>query len=273
MLDGLADEGGDTAAAHEASDQLRVAYGRDVRRRRGVRALDHPAPSAVRPPPRPAARPRREPAGSRRSCGGRPGAARRPRHRAAGRAPQPPQGPRAGSAEDARGPHARGHRLPRGAARLRRHVALGARRAGWSPGLTCVFRVRNEARNLPWVLPPILAAVQHVLAGRQRLRRRHRRASPRAIAADLRCRATGFTGLTYPHGVAARRRRAPGHPRHVGPLADALLQLVLQPRPDGVLDEVGRRHGADAGGRRHPARPGLAAGVDPRRSWPCRGTR
>lgn len=32
-----------------------------------------------------------------------------------------------------------------------------------TPGLTCVFRVRNEARNLPWVLPPILSAVQHVL--------------------------------------------------------------------------------------------------------------
>ncbi|CAB4699226.1 MAG: hypothetical protein F2667_04515 [Actinobacteria bacterium] len=31
------------------------------------------------------------------------------------------------------------------------------------PGLTCVFRVRNEARNLPWVLPPMLRAVQHVV--------------------------------------------------------------------------------------------------------------
>ena len=32
-----------------------------------------------------------------------------------------------------------------------------------TPGLTCVFRVRNEARNLPWVLPPIFSAVHHVL--------------------------------------------------------------------------------------------------------------
>jgi hypothetical protein len=31
------------------------------------------------------------------------------------------------------------------------------------PGLTCVFRVRNEARNLPFVLPPMLEAVQHVV--------------------------------------------------------------------------------------------------------------
>lgn len=30
-------------------------------------------------------------------------------------------------------------------------------------GLTCVFRVRNEARNLPWVLPPIFRAVDRVV--------------------------------------------------------------------------------------------------------------
>ena len=32
-----------------------------------------------------------------------------------------------------------------------------------APGLTCVFRVKNEARNLPWVLPPMLEAVQEVV--------------------------------------------------------------------------------------------------------------
>ncbi|GAA5142140.1 hypothetical protein GCM10023340_05120 [Nocardioides marinquilinus] len=36
---------------------------------------------------------------------------------------------------------------------------LGALRAG----LTCVFRVKNEARNLPWVLPPMFEAVEHVV--------------------------------------------------------------------------------------------------------------
>jgi hypothetical protein len=35
--------------------------------------------------------------------------------------------------------------------------------ASLKPGLTCVFRVKNEARNLPWVLPPMLEAVQHVV--------------------------------------------------------------------------------------------------------------
>lgn len=32
-----------------------------------------------------------------------------------------------------------------------------------TPGLTCVFRVKNEARNLPWVLPPMFEAVHHVV--------------------------------------------------------------------------------------------------------------
>ncbi|GAA2023734.1 MULTISPECIES: hypothetical protein [Nocardioides] len=32
-----------------------------------------------------------------------------------------------------------------------------------TPGLTCVFRMRNEAHNLPWVLPGMLEAVQHVI--------------------------------------------------------------------------------------------------------------
>ena len=31
------------------------------------------------------------------------------------------------------------------------------------PGLTCVFRVKNEARNLPWVLPPMFEAVDHIV--------------------------------------------------------------------------------------------------------------
>ena len=31
------------------------------------------------------------------------------------------------------------------------------------PGLTAVLRVKNEARSLPWVLPPLFDAVQHVV--------------------------------------------------------------------------------------------------------------
>lgn len=37
------------------------------------------------------------------------------------------------------------------------------RRAPLTSGLTAVFRVRNEARNLPWVLPPMFAAADHIV--------------------------------------------------------------------------------------------------------------
>lgn len=39
----------------------------------------------------------------------------------------------------------------------------GADGASPPQGITCVFRVKNEARNLPWVLPPMLDAVRHVV--------------------------------------------------------------------------------------------------------------
>lgn len=43
------------------------------------------------------------------------------------------------------------------------HVTWPWHQAPLPPGLTCVFRVRNEARSLPWALPPILRAVQQVV--------------------------------------------------------------------------------------------------------------
>jgi len=36
-------------------------------------------------------------------------------------------------------------------------------RGALAPGLTAVLRVKNEARNLPWVLPPMFEAVQKVV--------------------------------------------------------------------------------------------------------------
>ena len=42
-------------------------------------------------------------------------------------------------------------------------VRTTGRATGLKPGLTCVFRVKNEARNLPWVLPPMFESVQHVV--------------------------------------------------------------------------------------------------------------
>lgn len=69
-----------------------------------------------------------------------------------------------------------------------------------TPGLTCVFRVRNEARNLPWVLPPILSAVQHVLLVDNGSTDGTLEVAA-SIAADLGA-SDRFTGLTYPHSVA-----------------------------------------------------------------------
>ena len=69
-----------------------------------------------------------------------------------------------------------------------------------APGLTCVFRVRNEARNLPWVLPPIFSAVQHVLlvdnGSDDGTADVARRVAEQCGAADR------LTVLDYPHQVA-----------------------------------------------------------------------
>ncbi len=85
-----------------------------------------------------------------------------------------------------------------------------------------------------------------------------------AVAIAEECGAADrFTGLELSAPGRPGRRRAPRHAGHQRPLADALLQLVLQPGPHVLLDEVGRRHGAHARGRGHPARPVVAARVDP----------
>ncbi len=67
-------------------------------------------------------------------------------------------------------------------------------------GLTCVFRVRNEARNLPWVLPPMFEAVQHVVVvdnlsddGTPEVAAR--------VAAEVGA-SDRYTGTTYPFPVA-----------------------------------------------------------------------
>ncbi|WP_241901527.1 glycosyltransferase family 2 protein [Nocardioides houyundeii] len=74
----------------------------------------------------------------------------------------------------------------------------GSRRL--APGLTCVFRVRDEARNLPWVLPPVLDAVQHVIVvdngstdGTAEVARE---------IAESRGAGDRLTSLSYPHRVS-----------------------------------------------------------------------
>ena len=84
------------------------------------------------------------------------------------------------------------------------------------PGLTCVFRVRNEARNLPWVLPPMLRGRPARGAGRQPVRRRHRRGRPaggRRSAAPP----TATSGRRYPFAVSragAEHRDTPADSVH-----------------------------------------------------------
>ncbi|WP_232677279.1 glycosyltransferase [Nocardioides sp. R-C-SC26] len=77
---------------------------------------------------------------------------------------------------------------------------LGRRDDGLTPGLTCVFRVKNEARNLPWVLPPMFAAVDHVvLVDNESDDGTLEVASKVAADADAGAR---FTGTTYPWRVS-----------------------------------------------------------------------
>lgn len=68
------------------------------------------------------------------------------------------------------------------------------------PGLTCVFRVKDEARNLPWVLPQMLEAVDRVVLvdngstdGTAELAQQ---------LADDAGATHRYTGVTYPHRVS-----------------------------------------------------------------------
>ncbi len=68
------------------------------------------------------------------------------------------------------------------------------------PGLTCVFRVKNEARNLPWVLPPMFRAVQRIVLvdnmSDDETGRVGHDVAEECGALDR------YTGLAYPHRVS-----------------------------------------------------------------------
>ncbi|WP_370248406.1 hypothetical protein [Nocardioides sp.] len=68
------------------------------------------------------------------------------------------------------------------------------------PGLTCVFRVKDEARNLPWVLPPMLAAADHVVLVDNLSTDGTAEVGAR-VAAECGA-AERYTGLVYPHRVS-----------------------------------------------------------------------
>ena len=260
-LDTLADEGGDRPDVHASLDELRAAYAAFYEEAEAIASSSSLAArregyadgAAGRPPP---AVPR-----------GRPDPARRPRD-GAGRPPGAGCArPSAGSAEPDVARRERRHRLPGGVPRLRRRWPWTT--APLKPGLTCVFRVKNEARNLPWVLPPMFEAVQHVVLvdnqsddGTPEVARRSRSRSapPTASRCDLSLRRQPC------------RRRAPRDPARLGALADPLLQLVVRHvrttysmKWDG--DMVLTREGIG----RWPTWPG--SWRTPARSSRCRGTR
>ena len=92
---------------------------------------------------------------------------------------------------------------------------------------------------------------------RQPVRRRH------AGGRTGGCRPGGCGRSPHRHRVPVQRqpvrRGAPRHARGLGAQPRLLLQLVLRPRADRLLHEVGRRHGPDRGGRRDVRRPRVAA--------------
>lgn len=68
------------------------------------------------------------------------------------------------------------------------------------PGLTCVFRVKNEARNLPWVLPPMFEAVDHIVLVDNQSDDGTLEVAAR-VAAEVGA-TDRFTGTTYPWAVS-----------------------------------------------------------------------
>ena len=259
-LDKLADEGGDRPDVHATLDEMRAAYASFYEEAEAIasstalasRREGYADGAAGRPPMGESAR---APTGSRTACGPwcRP-------PRAAGSAR-----PSAGSAERRARRSAR-YRLPEGyadydvrwpwhdgAADARADVRVPGQERGAQPAVGAAADVRGRAARG---------------ARRQRVRRRHRRGRPAG-------RRVGGRGRPPHAGVVPvprqpRRHRAPDHPARLGALADALLQLVVQPGAHDVLHEVGRRHGADPRGRRLPRRPLVAArGLRRRRRDPA----
>ena len=149
--------------------------------------------------------------------------------------------------------------MPGGVRRLRRPLGLARHWASYWAEARSDLRVPGQERGPQ----PALGAAADVRGGaarrpgRQRVRRRHARGGPAGgrVGRSRRPLHPGVVPLPGQPG----RHRAPHHPARLGPLADPLLQLVLQPRAHDVLHEVGRRHGADPRGRRLPRRPVVAA--------------
>ena len=161
-LNKLAEPGGDTADVHATLDQLREAYvdlyaEAEAISRSSVVAAEQRVKRELKGGGRPG-RPAMpsEPA----RVAGRQAPARPARGDPARRTPRRAQGPGPRDGDASR-PPARAAE-PRGTHRLRHRLAVDEA-GGLRPGTTAVLRVKNEAPSLPWVLPPLLRACDHVL--------------------------------------------------------------------------------------------------------------
>ena len=123
-----------------------------------------------------------------------------------------------------------------GHARLQRALGLGGGPAA-APGLTAIVRVKNEARALPWTLPPLLRAADRVTLIDNGSTDGTARVAREIAGAEAR-------GGELPVRGRALRRRAPVDARGVRPQPRLLLQLVVRARAHDLRAQVGRRHGA-----------------------------
>ena len=145
---------------------------------------------------------------------------------------------------------------PRGPHRLRHRLALDpARRA--AARHHGVLRVKDEARRLPWVLPPLLRACDHVLL----VDNGSTDGTPEVAAetaAKARARATSSRQTSYPFSVARAGAEHLAQPELSVHSLSYFYNWCFAQVQHPLLLEVGRRHGADHRGRGVDRRPRLA---------------
>ena len=143
------------------------------------------------------------------------------------------------------------------------NVVWGWSEADTTPGFTAVVRAKNEADPLPWVLPPLLRAVERIVLvdngstdGTPEVARRVAEECGAAERLEVH---------SYPFSVARCGEE------HLGTPPESVHSLVYfynwsfsQVRTR-LRAQVGRGHGAHRRGRRRPPRPRLAAGGGPGR--------